>query len=296
MAMTLQHLARLGAAFILAATAGVATAPSAGAASAPADAVIRGAHFSPTTPGVDVYLGRFDGRRPPTKLWLSKVSYGAVSPYQPLTPGLYTVAMRPAGAAATTRPVLSWTLDAKPHAAYTVAGVGAGAAVRGVVVKDNLSAPPAGCGRVRVIQAASRAPVASVTATGGRVITRGVPFASVSSYATLPVGTWTVRARATSDPTVSATGPVTVRNGQVTSILLLDGKSSGITLRTVVDSASVGVMPAHAVPAGGGGTARIVVNDDPGSAITTPALLAGVGLAVLIGALGTRRRRRSSRR
>jgi hypothetical protein len=93
-------------------------------AASEATAYLRAAHFSPETPGVDVYLTSFSGGT--TTLWLANVGYGAVSPYRRLTPGVYAVAMRPHGAAASTPPVLKWTLHAEPGAAYTAAG-GSGA-------------------------------------------------------------------------------------------------------------------------------------------------------------------------
>ncbi|UQX89415.1 DUF4397 domain-containing protein [Jatrophihabitans telluris] len=223
------------------------------------DAVIRAAHFSPTTPGVDVYLSPFSGS-PSRQVWLSNVRYGAVSSYQALTPGVYTVAMRPAGASPTSKAVLSWTLNAKSGTAYTVAGVGAGSSVRGVVISDDLSTPPAGRGRVRVIQAASRAPVAKVSSTDGTVIAPDARFATVTQYATLPAGSWQVEAVSASTPTVKAVTPVSIRSGQITSILVLDGKSAGITMRTLLDSSSSGTLPIDAVPAGAGGTAVQLVH------------------------------------
>ncbi|MEP6852361.1 MAG: DUF4397 domain-containing protein [bacterium] len=261
------------------------------AAAAPADAVIRAAHFSPTTPGVDVYLGSFSGAS--SKPWLGGVSYGAVSPYQRLTPGLYTVSMRPAGAPASTKPVLSWTLNAKSGQAYTVAGVGADASVRGVVIRDDLSTPPSGKGRVRVIQAASRAPVATVTATSGPVIARNAAFATTTGYATVDAGTWKVTARSdNASPTVSASTAVDVPAGAVTSVLLLDAKSAGITLRTVLDSSSAGTLPKGSVPAGAGGTAPITLAV---SATTIERQLAGLAALILLGygavLLGGQRRR-----
>src|SRR5262245_64878993 len=66
---------------------------------------VRLAHLSPDTPAVDVYLYPFGGSTP--KLVLKAVPYGGVSPYERLAVGQYTVAMRPAGAAASTPPVLS---------------------------------------------------------------------------------------------------------------------------------------------------------------------------------------------
>lgn len=258
--------------------AGLLAVPSGQAvAAAPADAVVRAAHLSPTTPGVDVYLSPFNGAKA-TTAWLSNVGYGKVTGYQALTPGLYTVAMRPTGAAASTPAMLSWTLNARSGAAYTVAGVGAGPSVRGVVIPDSLTAPPAGQGRVRVIQAASRAPVATISASTGAVIAPKAGFATVTGYATLPAGTWDVRAVSASMPSLSTTSPVEVKSGQITSILLLDGKASGITLRTLVDSSAAAVMPVDAVPAGAGGTATVIIHSGRGSS-TLPALVLAMVLA-----------------
>ena len=86
-------LAFAAAAGLCGAMAGV---PAVSVAQAPA-AMIRGGHFSPNTPGVDVYLTSFAGKK--TTLWLSGVGYGDVSAYQRFAPGLYSVSMRPHGAA-----------------------------------------------------------------------------------------------------------------------------------------------------------------------------------------------------
>lgn len=252
------------------------------------DAVIRAAHFSPTTPGVDVYLNAFSGQD--AKQWLSGVAYGAVSPYQRLRSGVYTIAMRLHGAASTTKPALTWTLNAKPGEAYTVAGVGAGAAVKGIVIHDDLSAPPAGSGRVRVIQAASRAPVASVIAKSGPVIARNAAFATTTAYATVPAGRWTVEASG-GQPPLQASAAITVAAGTISSVLLLDAKTSGITVRTVVDSAAAGSVPSGSVPAGGGGTAAPVSGSDrPGVAVVLGT--AALALTLAGGAWAARRRRR----
>src|SRR5579862_9057439 len=63
------------------------------------------AHLSPNTPAVDVYLYSFDN--PSAKLVLHHVAYGTVSPFEHVKAGEYTVAMRAAGAAAKSKPVLS---------------------------------------------------------------------------------------------------------------------------------------------------------------------------------------------
>ncbi|MFY9774010.1 MAG: DUF4397 domain-containing protein, partial [Trebonia sp.] len=82
---------------------------------------VRLAHLSPNTPAVDVYLYSFGN--PSAELVLHHVSYGTVSPYETLAAGEYTVAMRAAGAAASTKPVLSASLTVAPGGAYTVAGL-----------------------------------------------------------------------------------------------------------------------------------------------------------------------------
>jgi Domain of unknown function (DUF4397) len=243
------------------------------------DAVVRAAHFSPTTPGVDVYLAPFSGAAK-AKLWLSSVTYGAVSPYARLTPGLYTIALRLHGKSASTPPALSWTLRAVAGQAYTVAGVGAGTAVRGVVIRDDLSAPSSGTGRVRVIQAASRAPHLTVKAKGGPVVAKNAAFATTTPYATVKSGSWSVDATA-SGASVRTTGTINVASGTVTSILALDAKGSGITIRTVMDSIGTSSVPRGPVSAGGGGTANMIklFGDDK-----APAPLPLVALTVALSA------------
>jgi uncharacterized protein DUF4397 len=237
----------------LAGTVAITTPAAAGTAGF---AEVRAAHFSPTTPGVDVYLSSFSGGS--STQWLSGVRYGGVSPYRRLAAGLYTIAMRPHGAAKTTKPMLSWTLDAKSGGAYTVAGVGAGSSVRGVVISDNLSTPPKGTGRVRVIQASSRAPIVTVTALSGPVIARRARFATTTGYASVKAGTWRLQVQSDQPPTLKASGSVKVASGAVTSVLLLDGKTAGITVRTLLDAAGTAATPKGAVSTGGGGLADLI--------------------------------------
>jgi hypothetical protein len=245
-----QTLAAVGAGLVLATAALLGATPA--SAQTP-DAVVRAAHFSPTTPGVDVYLSPFSGS--PGKLWLSSVKYGTVSPYFRLTPGLYTVALRLHGHSATEPPALQWTLQAVAGRAYTVAGVGAGASVKGVVIHDDLSTPSNGTGRIRVIQAASRAPTLTVTATqDNQVVAKDVAFASTTPYSTVKSGDLSLHAAAT-DSSVSTTSTVNVKSATVTSVLVLDAQGSGITIRAIVDSSGTANTPRGPVSAGGGGTA-----------------------------------------
>ena len=85
-----------------------ATAASAAAAHHSSTGWIRLAHLSPNTPPVDVYLYSFGNSH--AMIVLHHVAYGTVSPYEKVKAGEYTVAMRGAGAAPSSQPVLSLSL------------------------------------------------------------------------------------------------------------------------------------------------------------------------------------------
>jgi uncharacterized protein DUF4397 len=292
-----QRLFRLMVACALAVCAAAfGLAGSAPATAAPAQfAVIRAAHFSPDTPGVDVYLQPFSGGS--LSLIVPNASYAGVSPYRLVEPGIYLVTMRPHGAAPTTAALLSWTLDAKAGQAYTIAGVGTGNARHGVVLHDELAQPPAGTGRVRVVQAASRAPKAVVVAVNGPTLAANQPFATTTGYTQVPAGTWPLKASSAQNPSLTTSSSVSIQSGSVTSVLLLDGKSGGLAIRTVLDAASAPIPPTGAVPAGGGGMASVIAghSNRPGSDLTRSltglAAMAAVGAAAGWIALARRRRR-----
>ena len=260
-----------------------------GAGAVPAtdsSAIVRGAHFSPDTPGVDVYLTAFSGGTPP--LWLSSVGYGDVSPYQRLKPGFYAVSMRPHGASPSTPAALTWNLDAQAGRAYTAAAVGMNAQLHGIVLSDELTAPSNGAGRVRVIQAASRAPHAKVVAQKGPVVADDAAFASSTDYANVPAGTWPLVASSETSPSLNTTSTVTIKAGSVSSVVLLDAKGAGLTLRSVTDAAGAAVAPLGAVPGGGGSTAH----RDNGLPLWTAGVLVAGTAGMLLGAASLRRNTR----
>lgn len=239
-------------------------------------AVIRAAHFSPNTPGVDVYLTSYSGAT--AALWLSDVGYGDVSKYRTIKPGLYFVSMRKHGAAASSPAALKWTLNAKPRRAYTAAAVGMNAHLKGIVLSDRLGSPSNGHGLVRVIQAASRAPRADVVAEPHKVVASNAVFATATHYASVPAGKWTVRAAAV-PKSVSATTAVTVQPGSVNSLVVLDSKGKGIELRSIEDASGAARSPRGAVDAGGGGMAPAPQGGGH-SAVTTNIALAAAGSAL----------------
>jgi hypothetical protein len=228
-------------------------APAVGATTKAGAAFLRGAHLSPDTAAVDVYLTSFGGGT--TTLWLSRVGYGDVSSYERIRTGEYAVSMRPHGAAATTKAVLSWTINLQPGEAYTALAIGHQASLRGEIIKDSLSAPASGSGRVRVIQASSRAGRVNVAAGTGLMLGRDVPFGGITGYVTVPAGRWAVRVDSLSHHRAADQATLSVASKSVTSIVVLDGRHGGVQVRSLLDAAGAPTAPKGAVPAGGGGMA-----------------------------------------
>lgn len=266
------------------------SASAAGAAPA-AQALVRSAHFSPDTASVDVYLTSFGGTS--STLWVSAESYGGVSAYRSLAAGQYVVSMRPHGAPSTSAPALTWTLDARAGRAYTAAAVGQAAALKAQVLTDDLTPPPAGDGRIRVVQAASAAPVATISTNGGKVIAARLPFASTTDYTVVPAGTWDLRAVTDGPPPLTTTDAVPVPANSATTIVLLDTTAGAVTFVSVLDAAGSPTVPVGSVDAGGGGTATAFDADTSTSTRTgTGRLTAAAGLLIGAVALGRSARRR----
>ncbi len=226
---------------------------TAGPAPAAQPSYVRLAHFSPDTPDVDVYLTSYS--RPGWRMLLPGVGYGALSPYQRLDPGLYTVAMRKAGAAANTPAVISTSVRASAGGAYTVAGVGPYADLGLTVLRDDLSLPPRNEVRVRVLQASARAKTVNVKVANGPTIASNVAFAKSTGYSTVPSGQWNLTVSSIGQPNLDVTMPVTLDGGDVYSVLVLDDEGGGLKVETRTDAASGAVMPTGGVETGAGGTA-----------------------------------------
>lgn len=258
--------------------------PTTATATGAAVGYVRLAHLSPDTPAVDVYLGASGSAEPQV---FKAVGYGVLSPYLPLPIGPYSVAMRRAGAPATDPPVLTERVSVAAGKAYTVAGVGRYAGLGLKVLDDDLSAPPEGRAKVRVVQASVRAPVIDVSVAEGGSIASGVQFATTTAYHEVEPGRSTLRLSATgAKPT---TVDVSLADGTVYSLLVLDAKRSGLTTELRVDARGGVVVPSGGVDTGAGGTAG---PDDS----TYPIGLASVGalLTVVVAATGRHlfRRRR----
>ena len=240
------RVARTAAVAALAACAGLV---GGSAADAEDGGLLRLAHLSPDTPAVDVYVDSIAD--PDAGITLSGVGYGAVSEYQDVPPGEYTVSMREAGTGEDAPAVLSTTVQVGSGSARTVAGVGSFDDLSLEVIEDALETPPDGEARVRVLAGAANAESLDVALADGTEVASDLAFASTGDYIDVPAGAVTLEVAAGGD---AAAVPVDLAAGSVYSLLVLDDEE-GLTVRPVLDAASPGVVPQGGVEAGAGGTA-----------------------------------------
>ncbi len=244
---------------------------------------VRLAHLSPDTPDVDVYLTAVTGGTPQR---FPGVGYGTVSTYLSVPVGTYAVAMRGAGAPASDPPVLTTNVTVEQGKAYTVAGVGKHADLGLKVIDDDLSLPPSGKAKVRVIQASLRAPSLTVAISGGSVIADNIAFATTTDYLDVAPGHWTLKAQGTGG-SPSSTLTATLAQGNVYSLIVLDAKSgNGLTAQLRSDAQRTGTVPTGGVATGAGGTAQRW----PAVPIAVAAVLLVAGATLLLS-----RRRRPAR-
>ena len=159
--------------------------------------------------------------------------------------------MRAAGAAASSPPVISATVDARSGAAYTVAGTGKSSDLGLSVLNDKLDIPPAGKASVRVINAALSVPSADVGPVNGPVWAKGVQFGTETAYVDCPLGNWDL---AVSSAGTSTTVPLTLQENSTYTVLLID-KGEGLEPQINRDSTGAGTVPSGGVETGLGGAA-----------------------------------------
>jgi hypothetical protein len=241
---------------------------------------VRLCHLSPNTPAVDVYLYSFGN--PDAQLVLRHVAYGTVSPFEQLAAGEYTVAMRLAGAAASSKPVLSTTVDVASGHAYTVAGLGPASGLRLEVISDPLTTA-SGKGLVQVIQASLKQDVVSVD-VGSRTLVSGLKFGDYTGFHAVSPGTLTVRASGSSE---TATATISLAAGTIHTLVVLDA-AGGLAIDNLLDAAGSKVAPTGPAQTGFGGTAA-----RPGAPLL-PWVAVGIAGLLFAGAgafLASRRRR-----
>ena len=218
--------------------------------------MVRFAHLSPDTPGVDIALAPLPsgGTSPlvdPGPEMAGGLRYGDVSAYRSVPPGSYAVSLRAAGSPRSTPPPLTTRVEVPTGGARTVALTGLFADLSFRTLTDDLTSPPDGAARVRVLAAAAGAPSVDVGVPGGPALASGLRFGAAGTPVDVPAGPTTV--------TVDGAAPLStsLSAGSIATLLVLDAPGGGLTVRVVEDAAGPAVTPVGAVEAGGGGTAGL---------------------------------------
>jgi len=239
---------------------------------------VRCAHLSPNTAPVDIYMYSFGD--PKAMDVLRHVPYGEVGMYMKMAAGEYTAAIRPAGAPASTPPVLSATLWVHAGRAYTVAAMGPAKAVRLQTLNDRLTTPH-GKSLVRVIQASLKEHHVTVQA-GSTTLASNLAFSSVTPYGTNQPGQWMVHAAGGSE---TWSGHVKLTAGSIHTLVVLDSPN-GLKVANLMDAAGSAMMPHGGIDTGLGGTV-------PSPAPSPIPWLAGLAGGLLVAAAAAIRLRRS---
>jgi hypothetical protein len=208
---------------------------------------LRLAHLSPNTPAVDVYLYPVGSQT--ALIVLKHVAYGTESPYERVDAGQYTVAMRPAGAPASSKPVLSTLVTVAAGHAYTVAGMGPYDALRLQVLADQLTTPP-GRALVRVIEASLLYKKVTVS-LGTQTVASQLQFGTATSYVSVQPGIDTVHVAGGS---ADASAQVDLTAGSIHTLVVLDDPGR-LVIQVLEDAVGSSAVPAGAAGTGFGGTA-----------------------------------------
>ena len=233
---------------------------------------IRVGNLSATTSAVDVYVYSSGDSSP--QFVVPDVTYGMVSAYKSVSAGDYSVKMRTAGSAASSQPVLTANVTVQGSKSYTATALSVSGQAQLKILNDELTTP-SGKSLVRVIQASDKQNAVKfhcscAAGAPGDIVSKAPP-GSVSSYAAIPAGTWTMSATGSSG---QARLPVTLAGNTVHTEVVLDG-SSGLEIVNLTDAAGAGQPPAGGVNTGFGGTAA----HGPGSPIPW---LAAIGAGLLL--------------
>src|SRR4051794_9718107 len=195
--------------------------------------------------------------------------------------------MGTAGSAGGGRPVLPAVFLFRGGRAYRAAALSAKAQPAQLKTPHHQLPTPAGKSLVRVIQASGKQDAVKfhcscAPGAAGDIVSKAPP-GSVSSYAAIPAGTWTMSATGSSG---QAGLPVTLAGNTVHTEVVLDG-SSGLEIVNLTDAAGAGQPPAGGVNTGFGGTAA----HGPGSPIPWLTVVGAGLLLVVTGGIGLGRSR-----
>ena len=246
---------------------------------------LRFGHFVASAPGVDVQV---DG----TTIG-ADIGFRDVTGYVPVHSGANTVDVYSAAAGVGSTPIATTTANVAAGSAVTVAafastGVttsGTGSVAGGIALQvftDDLSTPPAGDAKIRVIHTIPGAPVvdteliATAAGSGSPTVHLGpVGYKQASPYVPVAAGTYQVVVKTTTGSTVAEGQDWRAVPATVVTIVIVEAPT-GPSLEILSDAAGAGANPNGAMQTGFGGTA-------PRSTLLGSAMLAvGLGLLVLL--------------
>ncbi|QWC85944.1 DUF4397 domain-containing protein [Nocardioidaceae bacterium] len=277
----------------LAAAALVATAVPALAAPGDDEALVRAGHLSVGVGEADVWMVPFSGGDP---MVLRGIAYRDVTDYAPVDPGQYTVSVRPAGARANSTPMISATVDLGAGTATSVFAVGDKDEIRGRVFTDDLSAPPRGEAKVRLISAAHDGQSINAQLVGGPDLGDDIQVGDASPYYDVEARDWTAKLEVSGVQAANLSRTVTVQGGGVYTVLVLPDEAGGLQLKAIADATGSQTMPAQGTGVDTGGGALAPADSAQGVPLSgLGAIAALVVLASTAGTLALRRERADRR-
>ncbi len=171
-----------------------------GNASPSPQAQLRVLHASPDAPNVDVYVDGFKE--------LANVPYPTLSQYLSLPAGQHRIQVNAAG---TNTTVIDVSPTLAPNNDYTAIAAGFLANIEALLANDENSPAATGQARLRVIHASPDAGPVDIL-VNGQVVLSNVAFGSISSYLTLPAGTYKVQVNAAGTASTAISANVTVES------------------------------------------------------------------------------------
>ncbi|HUK67315.1 MAG TPA: DUF4397 domain-containing protein [Streptosporangiaceae bacterium] len=258
----------------------VGAAPS---AAAQGTGWIRWGNWSPSAPNFDIYLNSFGGSSGPTVI--RHVHYGHVSMYMSLPTGQYTIAMRDAGAAASSPPMLSASVQVTAGTAYTIVSMGPASHLGVQVLKETMMSAP-GKALVRVVQESVQQHRVTVT-DGDHKLGGPLLLGAYTGFMSVSPGWQAIHAAGISTNTSTR---VFLPADTIHTLVVLDKaeKQGGLRIHSLQDAVGSKTMPAGGAATGFGGTAP-----RPGpSPLLWLAVIAGGGLLAAMGMLRMWRTRR----
>lgn len=211
----------------------------------PGEARVRVVHASPDAPNVDVWI---DGA-----LALTNVPFAQISNYAVLSASSHLIQVEPAGSGGAGPFVISATVALAADTDYTIAAVGAVAAIEPLVLEDDNAIPAANKAHVRFVHASPDAPAVDITLSDGTVLFGDYEFKEFSPYLPVDAGTYDLQVRLAGTSTVVLELPdIALADQTVYTVFAMGFATPGSTpgLQAVVgeDAGLANIRVAHLSP------------------------------------------------